>query len=120
MYILWRDYREKEKVVFHLHEKESFADALANINNLIEDMGKENLDIELLMNGEAVEAAVGEKNENRISYFLKKGVNFSVCSNSLETLDISKDELLDGVETVSAGVSELVKKQNQGWAYVKI
>lgn len=111
---------EKDKVIFHLHEKEGMSSVLSNINNILEDMEEENLDIELLMNGEAVEAAVRKKNENRINYLLKKGVNFSVCSNSLEALDISKDELLEGVETVSAGVSELVKKQNQGWAYLKI
>ena len=50
---------------------------------------------------------------------MKKQVRFCACANSLRSLGLRKEELLDFVEVVSAGVGEIVKKQAVGWAYIR-
>jgi hypothetical protein len=58
-------------------------------------------------------------NSIRIRHLAKQGVKFLVCANLLKHLEIPTDELAPGVEIVPAGVSELVKKQSDGWAYIR-
>ncbi len=107
------------KVIFHLHDKDNITTAFSNINNLIKDIEKD-LSIVLLMNGDAVKNMCDDKNKNKVSHFQKKGVDFKVCGNSLKAFDIDKTDLISDVSIVPAGVGELVRKQNEGWAYIKI
>ena len=46
-------------------------------------------------------------------------LSITFCANSIKHLEISVDELVPEAEIVPAGVSELVKKQNDGWAYIR-
>ncbi|MFP4000495.1 MAG: DsrE family protein [Thermoplasmata archaeon] len=104
-----------------MHGEENGTAAFSNIVNLIKDLGEENLDIELLMNGTGVKMMLEESERLRkIDYLLKKGVKFRVCSNSLDALKISEDDLIEEAKTVPSGVGELVKRQDEGWAYVKV
>ena len=114
---------EKYKVVFHLDEDESdrVKMVLNNIGNLILDLGHENVEIELVSNGKGVRAFLKEQNlyVTQIEQLQKRGVRFVVCANTMRHLNLEKDALLEVVEVVPAGVSELVKKQAQGWAYIR-
>ena len=47
------------------------------------------------------------------------GVLFAACAHSLSQLEIARNTLLESVEVVSSGVGELVKKQMEGWAYIR-
>ena len=110
-----------DKVVFHIHDEEKALTAISNINNLINDPGEENVQIELLMNGTGVKIMMKEgEHRHRLEYLAEKGVDLKVCSNSLEGFKISEKELLDEAQSVPAGVTELVKKQDDGWSYIKI
>ncbi len=106
------------KVIFHLNEEDKTNEVLANIRNLRKDM--EGVEIELLVNGMAVRDFVQDSNyEGRVETMVKDGNFVKVCSNSLKGLRIDEEELLEGVDIVPAGVSELVRKQEEGWAYIK-
>ncbi len=106
-------------VIFHLHDKDNIATAFSNINNLIKDV-EGDLSTILLMNGDAVVTMADKKYINKVAYFQKKGVEFKVCKNSLKAFHIDQNDLITGVTPVPAGVAELVRKQNQGWAYIKV
>lgn len=111
----------KYRVIFHLHEEERGTTAFSNVINLVKDLGEENLDVELLMNGTGVRMMLKDQDYvNKVDYLSDRGVEFCVCSNSLEGLKISEDDLVEKTKIVPSGVGELVKKQNKGWAYVKI
>lgn len=95
--------------------------AISNMVNLIKDKGDEDVDIELLMNGSGVKMMLSDGEYlHKIDYLLEKGVNFCVCSNSLSDCGLSEDEITDKAQVVPSGVGELVKKQEEGWNYVKI
>lgn len=114
---------KKYQVVFHLDEDGSDRVKLVlnNIANLIIDLGHENVEIELVANAKGVMAFLQESNPYvaQIDQLIRKDVRFVVCANTLRHLNIEKDSLLESVEIVPAGVSELVKKQAQGWAYIR-
>jgi len=49
----------------------------------------------------------------------KKGVKFVACNNALSAYDIKKENIIEFVDVVPTGVLELIKKQNEGYAYIK-
>jgi intracellular sulfur oxidation DsrE/DsrF family protein len=110
-------------VIFHLDEpsKGQAEQVLSNITNLLNDMGDKNVQVELLANGGGVRAMAKESDglAGQIEALAKRGVCFTACHNSLEHLNMQPEDLLDLVQIVPAGVSELVKKQAEGWAYIR-
>lgn len=48
-----------------------------------------------------------------------KGVYFVACNNSLISNNIKRESLIDIVNIVPSGVVELVKKQSEGYSYIK-
>ncbi|MFO7742299.1 MAG: DsrE family protein [Anaerolineae bacterium] len=114
---------EKYRVVFHVDEG-SIARAnlvLHNIQNLIDDLGQEKVEVALVANGEGVKALLRSPNVHRgqISKLAEQGVQFLACGNSLGFLGLDQDDMLERVAVVPAGVSELAKKQANGWAYIR-
>ena len=114
---------EKYRVVIHLDEsgKARGELVLRNIENLIADVGENNVEIELVANGEGITALLKSPNLHgeQVERFSAKGIRFVACANTLRQMGLTKDALLDLVEIVPAGVGELVKKQAQGWAYIR-
>ena len=113
----------KYKAIFHLDEpsKGRADQVLMNINNLLNDLGDRNVEVELLANGGGVRALTKgpEGQVDQMELLSKRGVRFVACQNSLEHLNLSREDLLNMVEVVTAGISELVKKQVEGWAYIR-
>ncbi len=110
------------KVVFHLDSDETptFELALANITNLLNDVGK--ADVAVLANGFAVKLFV-EKVSTKFRETLKelkeRGVKFYVCNNAMKVHGINKEDLFEFCEVVPAGITKLVKLQMEGYTYVK-
>ncbi|GAB4309618.1 MAG: DsrE family protein [Methanobacteriaceae archaeon] len=90
------------------------------MENLLVDLGRENVEIELVTY--ALGVNVLRKNSiysGRIEKLIKTGINFTACKNTTRAMNIQKKDLLEGVEIVSSGVGELVRKQSQGWIYIR-
>ena len=47
------------------------------------------------------------------------GVAFVACENTMRKKKITKEQLLPFVTTVDSGVAEVVRKQEQGWSYIR-
>jgi intracellular sulfur oxidation DsrE/DsrF family protein len=54
-----------------------------------------------------------------ISDLSASGVAFEFCRNSLNSLNITEDELPDFVTVIPVGVLALITKQADGFAYIK-
>jgi intracellular sulfur oxidation DsrE/DsrF family protein len=113
----------KYRVVFHLDEpsKGRADQVFRNIENLLADLGDNNVEVELVANGGGVKALVKDSDSRaeQIDPLAAKGVRFAACAYSLRQLGIAREALLESVEVVSSGVGELVKKQAAGWAYIR-
>ena len=48
-----------------------------------------------------------------------KNISFRVCEIAMERHQLTKSDLLPGVETVPDGIAEIVQRQTEGWGYIK-
>jgi intracellular sulfur oxidation DsrE/DsrF family protein len=129
---------EKQKVVYHVNyygKKEEEA-ALRNIQNHINAIGKENLDLKVVLHGNGLallldpdslsktkmkEANADQNMTARIAGLKEQGVQFQICANTLKGRQVSLDQLYDAAEgdVVPSGVAQLAILQSQGYAYIK-
>ncbi|MEW6010664.1 MAG: hypothetical protein CIT03_00670 [Methanobacterium sp.] len=110
------------KVIFHLDENDPqrINLVLNNLNNLMQDMGEENLELELVTYGPGLQLFLkGSPFFPHMESLAGKGVIFAGCGNTIKGMGIAVSELLDSVQVVPSGVGELVKKQHQGWIYIR-
>ncbi len=110
------------KVVFQVSDNDpaKWNLALNNIRNLQQDLGRENVEIELVAYGPGLnmlklDSVVGA----RVHETLAAGAGIVACENTMRSTKTTKADLLADVGFVKAGVVELVAKQQQGWAYIR-
>ncbi len=115
----------KLQVLFHVNEVDRWDVSLGNIANLFDDAGEGNVDAIVLANGHAVAAYADAAKVEKIKDFSGKGVKFLACRNSLRKMCsggvvcINEENLPPFVTVVPAGITEIIKKQREGYAYVK-
>lgn len=111
------------KVIFHIDENNKWELLLGNVSNLLNGIDNEKLYIEVLANSEAVKYYDTNKDFdsaiNTMESLNIKGVRFVACNNALMAYDLKIDNILHFVDIVPAGVVELVKKQSEGYVYIK-
>lgn len=109
------------KVIFHIDEISKWKLLLGNVRNLLNGMDNQNITVEVLANSEAVGYYdINANTDIKTMESLKnEGVKFVACNNALMNFDIKKDDLISFIEIVPAGVVELVKKQSEGYIYIK-
>lgn len=103
------------EVAFHLSQirADEVRKALRNIENLRED--KPGAEIHAVSNTSAVtmmkkDGSFKDKIEHLID---EKDIIMKACSNSIEGTEMEEEDLIDGVEVVSSGVSELSRLQSE-------
>lgn len=94
--------------------------ALNNAKNLQDDVGAANVEIEIVAYGPGIgmlklESPTG----SRIADAAKAGIKVTACENTMRAQKLGKDDMLAGISYVPAGVTEIMKKQHQGWAYLR-
>ena len=118
----------KQKVAYHVNYKKEKRQigALRNIQNHINAVGKDNLDIRVVMHSGGytlLERANSDPNmQQKIVSLKKQGVKFNICANTLKGKKLNyKNDLfdVDQADIVPSGVAELAHLQNQGFSYIR-
>lgn len=94
---------------------------IMNINNFLRDVGPGVASIEVVANGGGV-LAYGEGEWDMIRQMEElhqRGVVFNACRNALVKHDMEQENLPDFVVVVPAGITAIVIKQSEGYAYIK-
>jgi intracellular sulfur oxidation DsrE/DsrF family protein len=113
------------KVIFHVNEVERWDVAIGNITNLISDAGEGAVEAIVLANGHAVAVYADAAKVEKMKDFSEKGVHFLACRNSLKKMClggavcINEANLPYFVTVVPAGITVIIRKQHEGYAYVK-
>ena len=47
------------------------------------------------------------------------GVSVVACENTMKNQNITREDMLPRIGYVEAGVVQLMKRQQQGWAYIR-
>lgn len=117
------DSGKKHRVVFHVTDPEAWKwnQALNNAGNLQKNLGKDKVQIEIVVNGPGLnmmkfDSEVGARMEAAI----KNGVELLACGATMKAAKVEKKDLYPGVKVVPGGVVEIMEKQEQGWTYIKI
>ncbi len=112
----------KSKVVMQVSDGDAgkWNLALNNARNLQVDLGAANIDIEIVTYGPGLgmlkaDSVVG----SRVAEALASGISVVACENTMRGQKLNKPEMLGGIGYVSAGVVEIMQKQQQGWAYLR-
>ena len=94
---------------------------LNNIANLREGVGSEGVEIELVAYGPGGIAMLKADSpvKARIAEALKSGTVINACQNTMSNMKLVPADLLPDITYVPAGVVEVMKKQQQGWAYIR-
>lgn len=110
-------------VVLHLDtEDTSILDlSLGNIENYLAALEDTHpCSVTLVANAGAVKLFTRDSAQaERIQGLAARGVAFDICANALRKHRMDRDALLDACVVVPAGVVELVRLQDAGFAYVK-
>ena len=112
---------KKYKVVWDLSSADTTVQAAVfrQINNSRTQLP--DLEIEVVFHGKALYAVMKDSTlfTERIRHAKSIGVNMVVCNNSLKRLNIDPSKLSSDVSIVPSAMVELIKKQEQGWSYIK-
>lgn len=95
--------------------------ALGNIENFMLGLAGEKFRVILIANGPAVKLfrKANFSAAQTVARLHEKGAQFKLCANSLKKFAIPAEEMIEGCEAIQAGIVELVRLQQEGFAYVK-
>lgn len=112
----------KKKVIIQVSDADpkKWALALNNAANVQEDLGRENVEVEIVAYGPGLgmlklESEVGE----RVKSALGDGVKVVACENTMRKQKLSQADMLPDLGYAKAGVVELMSKQAEGYAYIR-
>ena len=121
----------KQKVVYHINynggdDDKAYRGALRNIQNHINAVGKDNMEIKVVLHGNGVgllkSAKSNDKLQMDVTSLKTQNVAFNVCNNTLvgRNIDYHNDlfEVFDD-DIVPSGVAELSRLQMMGYTYIK-
>lgn len=130
----------KQKVVYHINydNPKQQAGAMRNIQNHINAVGKDNLEIRVVLHGNGLalllepdslekltkfkHANADDKMTARIDGLKAQGVSFNVCANTVRGRKVDMETDLynvDQKDIVPSGVAEVAKLQQEGFVYIK-
>jgi intracellular sulfur oxidation DsrE/DsrF family protein len=115
---------QKHRVVFHVNvaDEARWQEVLTNVENVQKAFGASSVEIEVVAHGAGI-GLVQIKNatlRDRIATIEKTGPVFAACNNTLRKQQLTAADLTPGVRVVDSGVAELIRKQEEGFAYVKL
>lgn len=112
----------KNRVVFQVNEDDpkKWNAVLVNIRNIQAELGANNVSIALV----AISYGLGMLTAdslaaNGVQDALATGVEFIACGNSMNAQKVTKEDLIEGVTIAKAGYVELMRRQQQGWSYLR-
>ena len=112
----------KAKVVFQVSDGDAakWNLALNNARNVQQDLGVAKVDIEIVAYGPGIGMLKAEAlTANRITEATQSGIQVVACENTMQAQKLTKADMQSGIGYVTAGVVEIMKRQGEGWAYIR-
>ena len=112
----------KHRVVFQVSDNDpaKWNLALNNARNVQQDLGKDNVQIEIVAYGPGLAMLKAEsKVADRLAAALDSNVGLIACENTMQNTKVQKSEMYGGIGYVQAGVTHIMKRQKEGWAYIR-
>ena len=111
------------KVVFDMSSKDSVnQQAIVREIGLITDANP-NAKLEVVIYGQGLDIVVNGRSplQASVEKIISGGkASFKVCAMTMKRNNISKEQLVPGVEVVPDGIYEIISRQQDGWGYIKV
>jgi intracellular sulfur oxidation DsrE/DsrF family protein len=93
---------------------------LNNVRAIREGVGSEGIEIEIVAYGPGVAMLKSDSSvKQRIDEAMKAGAKVNACQNTMKGMKLSPSDMLSEIGYVPSGVVEVMRKQQQGWAYIR-
>ena len=112
----------KQRVVIQVSDNDpaKWTLALNNARNIQAELGKDNVLVEIVAYGPGLEMMKAEsKVADRLAAALDSNVGLLACENTMQNTKVDKADIAGGVKLVPAGVTHIMKRQREGWAYIR-
>lgn len=113
---------DKAKVVVQVSESSpaTWNLALNNIKNIQNELGKDNVELELVAFGPGIgmlkaDAEVAKQVEEAVD----SGVHVMACQNTMRAQKLTKQDMNAKIGYVPSGVVEILRRQQEGYAYLR-
>jgi intracellular sulfur oxidation DsrE/DsrF family protein len=94
--------------------------ALNNAKNLQADLGAANVEIEIVAYGPGLNMVkAGSPVTPRIDESVLGGLKIVACENTMTNQKVTREQIVPGVTYVKAGVVEIMRRQQEGWSYLR-
>jgi intracellular sulfur oxidation DsrE/DsrF family protein len=113
---------ERQRVVFQVSDNDpaKWNLALNNARNVQADLGKDNVDVEIVAYGPGLNMLKADsKVAPRLAQALDGSIGLMACENTMRNTKTTKTDMYAGISYVDAGVVHIMKRQREGWAYVR-
>jgi len=111
------------KIVFSITDGDahSLDHVLSVANNVLKFYGPENVAMKIVAYSQGIKLLDKSNKESatRVDALMQYEVEFVACGNTMRTLKIKEEELVEGSVVVTAGVVELLESVQKGWTYIK-
>src|ERR1044071_4254069 len=114
--------QQKQRVVIQVsdNDPQKWGLALNNARNVQQDLGKDNVQIEIVAYGPGLGMLKAEsKVADRLAGALDNNIGLIACENTMTNTKVRRDDMYAGIAYVKAGVTHIMKRQQEGWAYIR-
>ncbi|MEQ1885942.1 MAG: DsrE family protein [Bryobacteraceae bacterium] len=113
----------KHKVVFELNAPapSGWDQIFNNVRNLQKAFEKDGVEIEIVFFGKGLPMLLKTNAEyaDRLKQARESGVVLGACQNTMRAMKLKSEDLFPFVTEVDSGAAELVRKQEEGFKYIK-
>lgn len=93
---------------------------LGNVHNAQEALGAANVAIEIVVYGPGIGMLKADSEvAARVQEAMQAGIGVFACQNTMRGMKLQPEDMIAKVGYVPAGVVELIKRQTEGWAYMR-
>jgi intracellular sulfur oxidation DsrE/DsrF family protein len=113
---------ERQRVVFQVSDNDpaKWNLALNNARNVQADLGKDNVDVEIVAYGPGLNMLKADsKVAPRLAQALDGSIGLMACENTMRNTKTTKTDMYAGISYVDAGVVHIMKRQREGWNYIR-
>lgn len=114
--------RVANRIVIQVNEEDTkkWNTLFANIQNIQEELGQDKVAIAVVAIGPGLNMLKADSLvANRVGEALATGVRFVACGNTMKTMNVPKDDMLERIDYARAGYVEIMRLQQRGWTYLR-
>lgn len=112
----------QRQIVFSIKSAsdEDINHVLSSANNVLKFYGPEKVHMRIVAYYHGIRALLKAEKDIavRVDALMQYDVEFVACGNTMKTKNIKEEELIEGVEIVTAGIVEMVERVQEGWVNI--